>query len=740
MNKIKKAPACALRLLPLAAALLAIGPAWADSPNDTTPTVVINASRSETQLQQMPLHTTVVSRQDIEMSPAQTIDQLLRNVPGMNFSAVPAALSDPTGQQTKMRGLGNAKVLVLLDGVPIHDPFFLTTQWFKVPLSNIERVEIVRGGSSSLWGNMAVAGVVNIVTRRARDDAGELTASGGSNGTARLSVSKSFAVSKQLGLSLFADASHTDGYQTTPDAWLYRFPQKRPTAADNRNLQLKADFTVSPALKGYLRVGYHIQDQQIGYQFGRNLQKSPDFAAQIEHVLPNRDRVVASAWAQYVRFDKLNGNSCYYQGGTSCLTSTSAALTPDKVNANVVQFFSQQGALRYRERGLSLLYSAHTGSPVYSLQAGLDLRRLSASDGEWFYNTPTSPAAPQGRFDSSTAGAGTQTFTGLFTQAKYLPMEALDITVSARLDHYEIGDRMNTRTLASGVVTGGALPDASRTAFDPSVSARYELTESWSLRAGAYKAFRAPGFNNLTRTFGTGTSTTIANPDLKPEDLRGWEAGTDWRRGGLTAGVTYFMYNVRNMIATYTASGASAPAQVQAICGGAGLPGCGGSAKYYTNDQDGRSHGVEAVANWRYSERLSFDAWYARTDSYLTHHGAVVTDPLHVQLVGLPRNAALLGATWKPDRKLRTYVEVRYTGPMLLDTTSNNATTRFGQGGSVTVNASIDYALNPRSNLFLSASNLGGRQYGESSYAISQPYNQVLSAPRTINAGLRTRF
>ncbi len=739
MNKNRNSHAV-LRLLPLATALLAALPAHAADGDDVPPTVIISASRSMTRLQEMPLHTTVVSREDIDKSPAQTLDQLLRNVPGMNFTALPAALSDPTGQQTKMRGLGNAKVLVLLDGVPIHDPFFLTTQWFKVPLSSIERVEIVRGGSSSLWGNMAVAGVVNIVTRQARDDAGQLSASGGSDGTARLSVGKSFAVSSVLGLSLFADASHTDGYQATPGEWLYRFPQKRPTAADNRNLLLKADLTLSPQTKGYVRFGYHIQDQQIGYLYGRNLQKSPDFAAQLEHVLPNRDRVQASAWAQYLRFDKLNGNSCYYQGGTSCLTSTSAALTPDKVNASVVQYFSQQGALRYREQGASLLYSLHTGSPVYELQGGLDYRRLSASDSEWFYNTPVSPGAPQGRFDSSTAGAGRQTFTGLFTQAKYLPIDALDITVSARVDRYDIGRRSNTRTLASGVQTGGALPDASRTAFDPSVSARYALSDAWSLRAAAYKAFRAPGFNNLTRTFGTGTSTTIANPDLKPEDLRGWEAGTDWRRGGLTASLGYFMYNIRNMIATYTASGAAAPAQVQAICGAAGLPGCGGSAKYYTNDQDGRSFGIEAVASWRVNELLAFDAWYTRTDSVLTHHGAVVTDPLHVQLVGVPRHAALLSATWRPDRRWRSYAELRYTGPMLLDTTSNNATTRFGQGGTVIANASVDYVLNQRSNLFLGVSNLAGRRYGESAYAVGQPYNQVLSAPRTVNAGVRARF
>ncbi len=57
----------------------------------------------------MPLHTTVIGQDEIKLSTAQTLDQLLRTVPGFDFTGVPAAISDPTGQQTKMRGLGNAK-------------------------------------------------------------------------------------------------------------------------------------------------------------------------------------------------------------------------------------------------------------------------------------------------------------------------------------------------------------------------------------------------------------------------------------------------------------------------------------------------------------------------------------------------------------------------------------------------------------------------------------------------------
>lgn len=703
-------------------------------------TVTISASRSETKVEEMPLHTTVIARDEIERSPAQTLDQLLRGVPGMNFSGVPASQSDPTGHQTKMRGLGNAKVLVLLDGVPIHDPFYMTTQWFKLPLSNIERVEVVRGGNSSLWGNMAVAGVVNVVTRRARDNAGEVTMSIGSRGTANLALSKNFAVSEALSFHLAADLYHTDGYQTTPSEYLWRFPGKGAVRADNRNLQLTTYFKPASDLSGFVRVGYHVQDQDISYENGSNVQRSPDFAANLTKALGAGSSLTANAWAQYVRFEKYNGSTCYYQGGTSCVNSNSASLTPAAVNDHVVEFYTQYGHQRYREQGASLIYSQRLAGRWTGFEAGIDYRALKAEDTERFYTTPTSPAAPQGNFNSSTFGEGRQTFAGLFGQTRVFPIDPLEVTLSARFDTWRISDRANTRSTAAGVTTGGELPASDKSAFNPSLALRYELTDAASLRAAAYKAFRAPGFNNLTRTFGTGTSTTIANPDLAPETLTGWELGGDYRKGPLSLSATYFMYDIKDMIATYTAKAGSAPAQVQLICGGPALPGCGGSAKYYTNDQDGRAHGVELTGNWRIRHDLSLDAWYTRTETYLTRHGNIVTDPVGVQLVAVPKDLASIGVNWRPLEKLRTFAEVRYIGAMLLDTTSTNGTTRFGQGSNTVVNASANWAWRPSVDVFGSVVNLFDRAYSENAYAYNQPYNRSLSQPRALSAGLRMRF
>ena len=223
--------------------------------------VIVSASRSQMRLDEMPLHTTVLDQSDIAASSAQTLDQLLRNVQGLNFTGVPATQSDPTGQQTKMRGLGNAKVLVLLDGVPVHDPFYLTTQWFKLPLSRIERIEVVRGGGSSLWGNMAVAGVINVVTKRVTESGGELDASAGYWGSHSAAATLDQVINEQLSVRLSADQLQSNGYQVTPTEHLWRFPQKNPTDARDSNVQLTTQWRGDAGLSAWLRLGYHVQDQ-----------------------------------------------------------------------------------------------------------------------------------------------------------------------------------------------------------------------------------------------------------------------------------------------------------------------------------------------------------------------------------------------------------------------------------------------------------------------------------------------
>ena len=702
--------------------------------------VVVSASRGQAQVEAMPLNTTIVSQEDIQKSSAQTLDQLLRDVPGLNFTGVPAAQSDPTGHQTKMRGMGNAKVLVLLDGVPIHDPFYLTTQWFKVPLSTIERVEVVRGGNSSLWGNMAVAGVINIVSKRPVDNSGEASLSLGSNGTVSAALSKNFVLSDTLSVNLSVDKLNSRGYDVVLPEQMWRYPARQPVNTQDTNLQITTYFKPSADLNGYVRIGQHIQDQDISYVNGKNLQTDPDISASVTKKLSDKSAFTASAWAQYLEFEKYNGATCYWQTtGTKCPAINS--VTPAQVNNNILQYYTQYGSQRYREQGASAIYSTQKDGLLNSLQLGVDYRHLSASDLEFFYSTPTVQTNPQ-VLGSSTFGKAEQTFNGVFAQFKLVPTDALDITLSGRFDSWDNTDRLNTRTTAAGVLSGGVQPSTNTTAFDPSIAARYTFSDSLAVRGATYKSFRAPGFNNTTRTFGASTPT-IANPDLTPENLIGSELGVDYNQGPLSVSATYFQYDIKDMIATFRVNNyASAPALVRTICsagGGANLTNCGGSANFYTNDQDGQSYGLELVANWKASKQWTFDGAYTRTTSMLTRKGSIVTDPIGVQLAGIPQEVASLGATWKPNAAWQSHLQARYIGSMNIDTTST-AGVEYKQGDITVWDASVLYKFSKDVDLNASVVNLLDTQYSENAYTYNQPWSRTLSMPRTVTLGLKMRF
>ena len=702
--------------------------------------VVVGASRSDTKLDDMALHTTVVTRDDIAKSPATTLDQLLRSVPGFNFTGVPTPQSDPTGHQTRMRGLGNAKVLVLLDGVPIHDPFYLTTQWFKVPLYNIERVEVVRGGNSSLWGNMAVAGVVNIVSRRAFDNAGYAELGYGTGGSINIAASKNIRASESLGFNLSVDEVHAMGYQSVPIEHQWRYPRRNPVDTKNTNAVLTAWFKPTADLSGYARFGYHVQDQDISYQFGSNIQQSPDASAGLTQRLDANSTLAATVWAQYVQFEKYNGATCYWQAAAAPANRcpATAAVTRNQVNQQVVDYYTQYGSQRYREKGGSLIWSRNTLSPAWdSVQLGADYRQLSATDLEFFFSAPQALNQPQ-RLNSTTYGKADQAFKGLFAQTRVMPLDRLAVTVSARFDRWENTGRFLTRTTAAGATTGGQREDSSKSALNPGISARYAVTDEVDLRAAGYKSFRAPGFNNTTRTFGAATPT-IANPDLGPETLTGWELGSDYAKGPLSVSATYFLYRIRNQIATFRVNNfASAPDLVRTICGAA-LANCGGSANFYTNDQDGESRGLELVARYKASKELTLDATYTHTDSVLVRTGPVVTDPIGVQIAGIPKDVVTLAATWQAMPRLRTFAEARYIGRMLVDSTSVRDT-YFWQGGATVFNASLSYAVDPSMDVVAGVQNLFDKEYSENTYTWNQPFNQTLSLRRTVNVGVRARF
>ena len=708
--------------------------------------VVVLASRNDTALEDMPTHTTVITQEDIQKSPAQTLDQLLRSIPGFNFSGAPSYLSDPTGTQTKIRGLGNAKVLVLLDGIPIMDPFYLTTQWFRVPLSTVDHIEIMRGGASSLWGSMAVGGVVNIITKTPKDGSAEISASAGSFGTSNLAASKNVVVSDALSLNFSVNRMQTNGYQTTPAQYTWLYPDKHSPTDLNAAYQASAYFKPSADLHGFLRLGYFTQNQDLYGAYGTNLQKSPDLSGGLTKKFGDGASLDGKLWAQSVEFNKTNGASCYQVSSNSCLNGGSSTLptATQAANSPIVNYYSQYGAQTYTERGVSTTYSKPLNRIVNNIQFGADYRQLSVNDLEQYYTTPT--AANQQNLTGTATGTGTQTFAGAFVQTKISPVEPLQITLSGRYDSWSNSNRSySLNTTAHGMSPGsGPAANTSKNQFDPTLGVHYDANDQLAFRGSAYKAFRAPGLNNQTRSYGT----SIANPNLEPETVVGWELGSDYKSAKLDLGVTYYANNISNMIATssYTTSN-TLPQPVINLCSTAALgstpnlTNCGSSVSFYSNDQNGKANGVELTGKYKPRDNLTIDAFYSYTSTYLTSEWNGVTTPLHTQLVGVPKNTFSLSGTWKPVNAVTAYLQMYYIGALSYYQSSSAAGIVNDKQGSNTVfNASLNYQFDKATDLFANVVNLFNRQYQDGSYTASQPQGQTLSPPRTLTLGFRHRF
>jgi outer membrane receptor protein involved in Fe transport len=704
----------------------------AETPAELAP-IVVSASRDNATLADIPQSTTIITQRDIASSPAQTVDQLLRNVAGINLSSVPATSKDPTGQSLGMRGLGNVTVLVLLDGVPIMDPFYGTVQWYKVPLANIERIEIIRGGSV-VWGNMAVGGVINIVSRKPTDNSGTVSASYGSFGTTNVSLSKNFTLGDAVSVNLSADRIDSHGYQQTPAAYRWRFPDKGTFRTRDSNVALTAYLHPSPDLQGYLRFGYHVNDEEIAYQYGDNTQTSPDVAASLTRTFGKQGSLTATAWAQEVTFDKYNGATCYWKptGGCLSLSPSQTGLPAGQTDDPVAQYYTQHGQQSYHESGFSTMYSRDIGKVWRDIQIGVDYRRLSADDNESIYNAPTVYGAPTGALAASVIGSGTQSYSGLFIQTRIAPIDSLLITLAAREDRFS---SETTSAEGGNPQLGGG---TSKTRFDPSISARYFVNDDLSLRASVNQTFRGPGLNNSLRSYGSASSTpAIADPSLVPQDMLEREIGVDYTRNGLDLSATYFFYTIRNAILSSTSSASNAPsAYQQQLCRDFLAGSSSTTCNFYSNAGDERSQGLELIGSYRIAPNLRANASFTVTNAVLT--STTTNTPLNTQLTGTPRLTGNVGVVWNPSSKLELSGQIHYFGRM--NYASSTTTGTQSQGSSTIVDIACRYRLTRGIDVTLAIDNLLNRTYTDTAWTYNQPYTQTLSPPRTVYVGVQAEF
>jgi vitamin B12 transporter len=171
--------------------------------------IIVSGARTPLTINQMGSAVTVITRDEIQRREARQVTELLRSVPGFSVSHTGVAGSQA---QVRVRGAEANHILVLIDGVRANDPATGDEfRWEYLSTGNIERIEIVRGPQSSLWGSDAVAAVVHIITRSEQAASGiNGYAEGGSFGTANAGLDGAFSGDRWT-LSGGVESLATDG-------------------------------------------------------------------------------------------------------------------------------------------------------------------------------------------------------------------------------------------------------------------------------------------------------------------------------------------------------------------------------------------------------------------------------------------------------------------------------------------------------------------------------------------------
>jgi len=139
------------------------GIGWAQEPSQTTEEVVVTATRDSLPKGKVTKSISVVTAEEIERTHAETALEVLRNVPGVYVRR-----SGAVGRITSavIRGSTDDQVVVLIDGVDASSPTLGSFNWANLPADSIERIEVLRGSASTLYGSNAIGGVINVITKR----------------------------------------------------------------------------------------------------------------------------------------------------------------------------------------------------------------------------------------------------------------------------------------------------------------------------------------------------------------------------------------------------------------------------------------------------------------------------------------------------------------------------------------------------------------------------------------------
>ncbi|MGH9162206.1 MAG: TonB-dependent receptor, partial [Vicinamibacteraceae bacterium] len=588
-----------------------------------------------------PASSTVVTRQDLERRGVRAVDQALSSLEGVAAYRTQGIQDREVGigmRGFSGRGTGQSRVLILFDGQPMNNSYTGAVDWSTIPLDEVERVEVVRGGFSALYGGNAMGGLVNILTRPADRRSIEASAQYGSQGSGQASARFSDRFFQRLGLTIAYSVLQTDGYRAQtvlrsaaesaptdgiPAIGMVRYPtstggitygvgKRGNNEYEQYAVRSRSEYTVGP--RTFSAFQYIRQSSRYAWGPYETWVRSEDGLA-----LDTGDVVFEEegAWKQLSLspsnfLGARGGRSANLFHGQLLHSASSHGLV--RLQAGVfdtpLDWYALPGATatsaggpgtqtRQQNRGAyaSLQWSA-TGHARHALTMGTDTRYDSATVTGFSSSNYLSDELLEERDGFTTGSAFSQ---GLYAQDLVRISDDIQLTLGARYDYWRTYDGENE----DGTVAT-AFPDRASSAVTAKVAALYRLRGGTILRGSAGTAFRQPSVYELYRDVREASGLVLlGNSDVDPEHLTGWDAGVrqtlaDW--GSFDA--SYYENRVRDLIYRSTDLDFDPSGQTRRLL----------------NAGRSRARGVELGATLRPARWLTARPTYTFTDSIITRN------------------------------------------------------------------------------------------------------------------------
>jgi outer membrane receptor protein involved in Fe transport len=469
-----------------------------------------------------PAATSVLTAEALQSIPAPMLDDQLKVVPGFSlFRRSSSRVANPTTQGVTMRGLsasGASRSLVLVDGVPLNDPFGGWIYWDRVPQTALDRVEVVRGGTGDLYGANAVGGVIQVLTVPPTRTSVRASAEFASRDTPRLSL---YGGGMHEGWNGFASGE----WQTT-DGYVIVKPQDDPSHP-NPNLRGPVDIAANSEYKtfygsgGYqagawragIRAGVFRETRGNGTPLTNNDTSSQEVAGDLSGTAGN------SFW-QVRAF-----------GGTQDYNQTFSSVTA--VNGlRVSESLTQSQHVPSKNAGFNAQWTGLAGRTTWT--AGVDTGRIEGTSQETAYS--------KGVATGTTSNGGVQWDTGAFARVSYDAANDVTVVGSLRIDRW------------TSTPTNPSAPLAAATQASPKAGVNWRASDKLIVHGQVTHAYRSPTLNELFRNFRAGGTLTNANAGLTPETLTGVEGGATLRTHGNELRAVMFFNDLSDAITNVTVS------------------------------------------------------------------------------------------------------------------------------------------------------------------------------------------